>query len=159
MKKKAALIFGFGLTVLLSVGTGVVIGQTSGDLPRVNVACENKAGLIQGFDDGFSILKKCSKGSRQVVLGEKSVSQDDQQIGAGKIAFLTGSMNQVLKEDGTVWWYDEMSSEWQEDTERAITKVNIEDIVQWNVTSFLTKDGNVWLLNSGIWQKMGVPGV
>ncbi|MCW1948980.1 MAG: hypothetical protein KIH89_000840 [Candidatus Shapirobacteria bacterium] len=155
MKKKSALVFGFGLMVLLSVGTGIVIGQTSGELPRVTTACENKAGLIQGFDDGFSILKKCSKGSRQVVLGEKSTMNGDVSV-EGKIAFV--DRNYVLLDDGTVWNYEFGDggdvAGWFEATNLRITDLNVSDIVDWSSYSFVTKQGNLFIKHNNGWSEV-----
>jgi len=42
------------------------------ELPRITTACEMKNGALFGVDDGFSILKKCPKGSRMVmIIGEQ----------------------------------------------------------------------------------------
>lgn len=152
MKKKSALIFGFGLVILLSVATGMVIGQTSDDLPRVEVACENKTGLIHGFDDGFSILKKCPNGSRQIILGEKSISNDDSNI-SGKIAFIDHEY--VLLNDGTVWGYDFGGDQnpigWYEATVLNITDLNVSDILDWSLYSFVTKKGDVYFKDNDHW--------
>jgi hypothetical protein len=117
----------------------------------VTTACENKAGLIHGFDDGFSMLKKCSKGSRQVVLGEETGS-----LIFGKIVFLDGAY--ALLNDGTVWNYGfgdgDEESVWREIDKLAISDVNISDIVQWGYDGFLTKTGDVYLLHKNKWTKV-----
>jgi len=155
MKNKLVLISVFMFLGLLALGTEKVLAQVV-NLPRVTIACESKVGLLMGIDDGFSVLKKCPKNSRKVILGEES--QIGGQIGAGEIAFLIGSMNHVLKKDGTVWWYDDMGRNWQQDFEKSVTGIVINDITQWNITSLLTKEGDVWVLDNGIWVNMGVPG-
>jgi hypothetical protein len=154
MKKKSALIFGLVLLTLLSFGSGVVLSQSSKELPRVETACETKAGLIHGFDDGFSILKKCPKGSRQILLGEKPVSGDSSSI-FGKILFIDGAY--ALLNDGTVWNYgfgdDGEESVWRRVDALTVSGVNPSDIVQWGYSGFLTKTGDVYLKYKNSWAK------
>lgn len=157
MKSKKKLILILFLIGLTSFTTSKVLGQ-SVNLPRVTTACESKVGLLVVIDDGFSVLKKCPKNSRKVILGELTEGDGSQQIGAGEIAFLTGSMNHVLKKDGTVWWYDDMDKIWKEDIEKKVFGIEIDNIIQWNVASLLTKDGNIWIPDNGVWVNMGVPG-
>ena len=152
MKNKSVWVFGLVLVALLSFGSGMVIGQTSNELPRVEVACENKAGLIHGFDDGFSILKKCPKGSRRVMLGEKSILNDDPKI-SGNIAFIDNDY--VLLNDGTVWNYDFGGDQnpvgWYEATGLKITGLNVSDILDWSIYSFATKQGDVYFKHNDHW--------
>lgn len=47
------------------------------ELPRITTACEMKNGALFAIDDGFSILKKCPKGSRMVmIIGEQGPKGD-----------------------------------------------------------------------------------
>jgi len=157
MKRKLILTL-LVLIALLGFRAGWVLSQTNGVLPRVERACETKVGVLTTVNDGYSLLKRCPKNSREVILGEKGEAGGTQQIGAGEIAFLDGSMNFVLKKNGLVWWYDDMDGQWHEDTEKTIPEDKVADIVQWNVTSFLTKDGNIWVPSNGTWLNVGVPG-
>jgi hypothetical protein len=152
MKKKSALIFGLVLIIILSFGSGMVIGQNSEELPRVEVACESKAGLIHGFNDGFSILKKCPKGSRRVVLGDKSTLSNDPKI-TSNIVFI--DREYVLLNDGTVWSYDfggdQNPAGWYEATDLKITGLNVSDILDWSQYGFVTKQGNVYFKREDHW--------
>ena len=57
MKKKSALIFGLVLVILLSFSSGMVWGESK-ELPRVETACEGKAGVLLAKDeDNFSLIK------------------------------------------------------------------------------------------------------
>jgi len=152
MKNKTVLVFGLLLVVLLSFSSGVVLSQTSKELPRLETACETKAGLIHGFNDGFSILKKCSKGSRQVVLGEKSGSTNE-AVNMGDIKFL-GFLSDapyvaILDTAGKTYLMDrttdDLKQDWSLDGSRTLpSEVNVNDIVSWNPYMFLTADGNIW---------------
>jgi len=156
MKRKLILTL-LLLITLLGFRAGWVLSQTNGILPRVEKACETKVGVLTAVNDGYSLLKRCPRNSREVVLGEKREAGGNQQIGAGEIAFLTGDMNRVLKKDGTAWWYNEMDKTWTQDTARTVIGIDIGNIVQWNVNSILTKDGDIWLLDGGTWTNIGYP--
>lgn len=145
MKKKSALIFGLVLVILLSFGSGMVIGQTSNELPRVTTACETKTGLIHGFDDGFSIINKCSKGSRRIALGEKSNTTNDFNL--GDVLFIGA---ETLLKDGSVISFtpDYINGKYYwEKTDRKVP-VDTSEIVQWFGSSqenfFITKSGDVY---------------
>mgnify|MGYP000948394259 CR=1 FL=1 len=150
MKKKTALIFGLMLTTLLSFGSGMVIGQTSKELPRMTTACETKAGLVHGFDDGFSVLKKCPIGSRKVVLGEKNSFEGAVNIGTIKfVGFLSDSAQIVLLDkNGKTYLMDrsfESDRKWFYDSSRDLPDgVNVSDIVRWTPYVFLTSEGKIW---------------
>jgi len=52
------------------------------ELPRITTACEMKSGALLGINDGFSILKKCPKGSRMVmIIGEQGPKGDQGETG------------------------------------------------------------------------------
>ena len=152
MKKKSALIFGLILICLLLFGGKTILGHNLiNDLPKLTIVCENKAGLLHGFDDGFSVLKKCPKGTREIALGEKSTNNNI----SGKVLFV-GPM--TLLNDGTVW---EFGSDYQNNvfsfhkTERTIP-VSAVDVVQWYGANqenfFVTRNGDiyVWTQISGL---------
>lgn len=163
MKKKSALVFGLVLVILLSLGSGIVIGQTSSELPRVEMACENKAGLIHGFDDGFSILKKCPKSSRKVVLGSVSTGNSGGGLEAGEVSFISYSEEKdqvyVLDKNGKAWFYkinDDPVLFQRYSSLDLPTGVNINDVVGWNQGSFILKNGNVYVnTGEGGWMLVG----
>jgi hypothetical protein len=146
MKKKSALIFGLTLICLLLFGGKTILGRDLiKDLPRLTIVCENKAGLLHGFDDGFSVLKKCPKGTREIALGEKSINNNNI---SGKVLFV-GPM--TLLNDGSVW---EFGGDYQNKvysfhkTERTIP-ISASDVAQWYGASqenfFVTRDGDVYV--------------
>ena len=73
MKKLKFIFIPFGVLIIIVVGVSTIFAQEA--FPTINVLCENKSGILRSFDDGFSMLKKCHKGERKVVLlglqGEK----------------------------------------------------------------------------------------
>src|SRR4030067_1554257 len=74
MKKKTKIVTILAIFLLTAVfAVSGIFAQES--FPTINVLCENKSGILRSFDDGFSMLKKCHKGERKVVLlglqGEK----------------------------------------------------------------------------------------
>ncbi len=157
MKKKSVLVFGLVLVTLLSFGSGMVIGQTSDDLPRVTTACETKAGLIHGFGDGFSILKKCPKGSRTVNLGLPQVTNTGStggDLNAGDVAFTSYDSDRnfvyVLDKDGKGWFLqiNEMQLFERNVAFDLPTGVLMTDVVSWNQGAFILKSGKVYV-NTG----------
>lgn len=52
--------------ILTLLGLSKIYAQQ--EFPTISTACENKSGLIQAFNDSFSVLKDCPEGSRRVVL-------------------------------------------------------------------------------------------
>lgn len=151
MKKKSALIFGLILVTILSFGSGIVIGQTSKELPRMTTACETKSGLVHGFDDGFSILKKCPIGSRKVVLGEENNSSEGAvNVGAVRfVGFLSDSSQiALLDKNGKTYLMDrsfESDRKWSYDSSRDLPDgVGVGNIVRWTPYVFLTSEGKIW---------------
>lgn len=151
MKRKVVLVFGFVLVILLSFGSGVVLSQTSKELPRVTTACETKAGLIHGFDDGFSILKKCPMGSRKVVLGEE-INSSEGAANVGMVRFV-GSLPDsaqiaLLDKNGKTYLMDrssESDKKWSYDSSRNLPDgVSVGDIIRWTPYMFLTSEGKIW---------------
>jgi len=138
MKKKSVLIFGLTLVGLLSVGTTIAWGEVS-NLSRVTTACESKAGLLMVVDDGFSILKKCPKNSRKVILGEASTNSGSEENNDLGVAF--SSQGYFLKENGQVWLYSPGDNGGLEWSYFGDVPVEVDDIYQWDQGSFLTKDG------------------
>lgn len=60
--------------ILVGFGVSKVIAQ---GLPTLTTACENKVGLLFAYNDGFSLLKKCPTGSREVIiLGQQGQKGD-----------------------------------------------------------------------------------
>ena len=158
MKKKTALIFGLILLVILSWGSGVVIGQTSSELPRMEVACESRDGSVRGFNDGFSILKKCPKGFRKISLGQTLATSSGNtttgNLNAGNISFVSfnGDRNlvYVLDKNGKAWFIqiNEMELFERNSNFDLPTSVSIDNVVGWNYGSFVLKTGEVYL-NTG----------
>lgn len=163
MKKKPVLAFGLILVVLLFLGSGVVWGETTKELPRLTTACETKiGGLLFGVNDSFSSLKSCPKNSRKVILGENQTGNEGNLTvpESGKIAFVNGSM--ALMKDGTVWMYNVNALVWDRadfnddgkgDYDITDTGVSYKDIIQWysgGNLSFLTKNGDYWLYDDAI---------
>lgn len=67
-------------------GISRVLAQ--GGLPTITTACESRSGLLNAFNDGFSLLKKCPANSRRVVIigeqgprGEKGDKGDQGEPG------------------------------------------------------------------------------
>src|SRR3990167_10628476 len=83
MKKSSLIVVLIGLFFLIAVGISTIFAQEA--FPTINVLCENKSGILRSFDDGFSMLKKCHKGERKVVLlglqGEKGDKGDQGELG------------------------------------------------------------------------------
>lgn len=152
MKKKTALIFGLMLTTLLSFGSGMVIGQTSKELPRLTTACETRiGGVLLGVNDGFSSLTSCPKTTRKVVLGEEKNSFEGAvNIGTIKfVGFLSDSAQiALLDKNGKTYLMDrslESDRKWSYDSSRDLPNgVNVGDVVRWTPYVFLTSDGKIW---------------
>ena len=84
MKKKTKIVTILAIFLLTAVfAVSGIFAQES--FPTINVLCENKSGILRSFDDGFSMLKKCHKGERKVVLlglqGEKGEKGDQGELG------------------------------------------------------------------------------
>lgn len=62
------------------------------ELPVLSTVCERKNGQLLGINDGFSLLKKCPKGSRMVlIIGEQGLKGDKGEKGEQGIQGLTGA--------------------------------------------------------------------
>jgi len=161
---------------LIIFGTGKVFGQLS--LPKITTACESKTGILYGFNDGFSIMKKCSNNNRRVVLigeqgpkGDKGDQGDqgEQGIqgvqglqgqrgvsGAGNIAFIfvdSDTHLYVLTTDKKVWG---RSGDAWNDANREVP-MDTSDIVQFNIYYLLDTNGDVWIYNGTQWVNNGHP--
>jgi hypothetical protein len=165
MKKKSALIFGLLLVVLLSFGSGIVLGKDEKEIPRLTTACENKAGLIHGFDDDFSVLKKCPKGSRKVTLGVDNSSSNTNtgSLNAGKVAFVSFEGTSpiyyyVLDKDGKAWVTDSIVEENILNRDSRIdlpSGINVGDVADWSNEVFVTKAGDVYVYKNDAWTLTG----
>jgi len=147
MKKKSALIFVVVLLGLFSLGTGIVWGEAN-SLTRVTVVCEGKTGLLLTVDDGFSILKKCPKGTRKVILGEEKVSEVSNE---SEVVFISNF--NFLKKNGEIWNYspgDQGIFEWSYKG-KLPGDLKTDDIYQWDENSFLTKEGKFYVNQFGSW--------
>lgn len=81
--------------------------------------------------------------------------------GAGNIAFCseTYTCSTVLKTDGTVWSLTGQNV-WAQVPLPEVPNylpVDIEDVVDWDMTRFLDKNGDTWWWNNGSWRNMGHP--
>ena len=153
MKKKVVLIFGLVLVGLFSLGTSIAWGEVS-SLPRVTTVCESKAGLLMTVDDDFSILRKCPKNFRKVVLGEEQTIKNDESNELGEVLF--ASNFNILKKNGEIWNYspgDEGLFEWSYIGEIP-EEVEASKILQWDENSFLTKEGIFYVKKQMIWEKV-----
>lgn len=64
------------LSLVLIVG-GISTAYAVDLFPTISTACESKNGDLAAFNDGFSILKKCPKDGRRVVLiGQQGLKGD-----------------------------------------------------------------------------------
>ena len=100
--------------------------------------------------------------------GSGSPSKDNVAfVSSGQLAGLGYNYNGfVLLMNGDTWSYqgfgtsDGFNESWSRDTSRDLpTGVTVKDIVQWNGSSFLTKDGTIYVhtLNDNAWMKKGDP--
>lgn len=72
--KKFLLIFPFLIFSVLFFSKDILAQL---ELPRISTACELRNGQLFGIDDGFSLLKKCPKGSRMVmIIGDQGPKGD-----------------------------------------------------------------------------------
>lgn len=146
MKNKIIWSFGVVLFGLSVFGTGLVVGQNSGELPNLTTACETKAGLLFGINDGFSILKKCPGNSQMVTLGQ--TNGDDEEVNIPGMAFMTteGANIWLLTETGDVYSLDINDRDWRLQNDKKIEGNLVSGISQWFVNSYLTKNGEIFAL-------------
>lgn len=79
-------------------------------------------------------------------------------FGAGNVAFIykDGVGIHALRTDGTVWKWP--ASGWvPEGTSGIDVPVPVADIVEWQLASFLDKNGNLWRWSDGNWTNFGHP--
>ena len=163
MKKKVVLIFGLVLVGLFSLGTSIAWGEVS-SLPRVTTVCESKAGLLMTVDDDFSILKKCPKNFRKVVLGEETMADESENMSKGSLfVYKDGGLLSVLLTDGSVVETEVVPPVWTENAAKHIpSTINVSEIIFWNKSTFLTKENHLWIYQKdfdaeGGWIDVGIP--
>lgn len=94
--------FKYLLVIVTLFSALVLIARTvyaEGLLPILTTACETKGGYLYAFDDGFSLMKRCSGNSRRVVLiGEKGPKGDKGDQGEQGLIGETGPQGSIGEE-------------------------------------------------------------
>jgi hypothetical protein len=169
------------LAVALTLGYFMVT-QAAEDIQQITVCVNNAGGLrLKGgtFDNcrkhetELSWNQQGAKGEKgdqglqgiQGLKGEKGDKGDSAQHGAGNIAFMSryyDGLLVLLKTDGTVWVVNRGAP-----YSRIIgngdgignVPVPVSDIVEWDYSTLIDKDGNFWIINpddvQAGWQNLG----
>jgi len=157
MKNKKILVVSL-LMGLVALVTGKVLAEVN-NLPVISRGCETRSGfLLVKDDDGFSRLRRCPRGTREVVIGEGGQVSGDDGSGSssdGYVLFI--GYPYVLSRDGNVWYKEVVNEEtgeeeWTFDEAFAIEESITENIVQWDGAGlqFLLDDGSIYQYDRGL---------
>ena len=158
MKNKKILMVSL-LIGLIALVTGKVLAEVK-NLPIISRGCETRSGfLLVKDDDGFSRLRRCPRGTREVLIGEGGqVSGDDGSASSSDGYVLFIGYPYILTRDGSVWKKEVINEDTGEEEwmiDEGVVKLEEDvtvDIVQWDGAGlqFLLKDGKIYQYDRGL---------